>query len=172
MLELNVFVYYLLAYAMGSVRKMRFNIILLAVFTTPLFLAGCGGSGGTNPYDGTWQAVYPPLSSDSTVTDTKITVCGNPPASFNITDAKGTVTITATCTTTLINPATDPPTKTDLPSVTTYAIASVSIVPSQVFGDKDILNAIVNGATFTGQCITTVACSAVSATGETFSMTR
>jgi hypothetical protein len=149
---------------------MRFNVLLLAVFTSPLFLGGCGGGSSTNPYDGTWQAVYPPLSSASSITETKIVNCSNPPAPFTITDAKGSVTITATCTTTLIDPTTN--TSTTYPPEVTYANASVSIVPSQVFGDKDILNATVDGVPFTGECISTVACGATSATGETLGLTR
>ena len=158
---------------------MRFNIILLAVFTTPVFLAGCGGGNSTNPYDGTWQAVYPALSQTSTITDTKTVLCSNPPAALNIADAKGTVTIIATCDTTTYTISTDPTTgiktKTADPG-TPYtqeydAYVSVTIVPSQIFGDKDILNAVVNGATFTGQCISTAACSATSS-GDTLSLTR
>jgi hypothetical protein len=151
---------------------MRFNIILLAVFTSPAFLAGCGGGGGTNPYDGTWQAVYPPLSSPSTISDTKIVSCSNPPAPFTITDAKGSVTITATCNTYLIDNTVSPPTSTLIGTDTTYANASISIVPSQVFGDKDILNATVDGVTFTGQCISTIACGATSAAGDSLGLTR
>jgi hypothetical protein len=158
---------------------MRFNVILLAVFTSPVFLAGCGGSGGTNPYDGTWQAVYPALSQPSSITDTKTVLCDNPPATLNMTDAKGTVTIKATCDTTTytisIDPTTGSATKTadpGTPFTQEYdAYVSVTIVP-QGFGDKDILNATVNGATFTGQCISTVACSAADAAGDTLSLTR
>jgi hypothetical protein len=160
------------AKAKGSERKMRFNIILLAVFTTSLFLAGCGGGGGSNPYDGTWQAVYPPLSSPSSITDTKIVSCVNPPVPFVITGAKGSVTLTATCKTYKIDNTVTPPTSTLIGTDTTYANASVSIVPSQVFGDKDILNATVDGVAFTGQCISTIACGAVSLAGDSLGLTR
>jgi len=151
---------------------MRFNIILLAVFTSPVFLAGCGGGSSSNPYDGTWQAVYPPLSSPSSVSDTQIVSCSNPPTPFTITDAKGSVTITATCETYQIDKSTSPPTSTLIDTATTYANASVSIVPSQVFGDKDILNATVDGVPFTGECISTIACGAASTTGDTLGLTR
>ena len=156
---------------------MRFNVILFAVSSSLLVLAGCGG-GSKNPYDGTWEAAYPALSKTSSISDTKTVVCSNPPAALVITNSEGTVTISATCVTTTYTISTDPTTgavtKTaDTPITEIYiANTSVSIVPGPTFEDKDILNAIVNGVTFTGQCISTIACSAVSSTGETLSLTR
>ena len=157
---------------------MRFKIPLLAVFTIPLFLAGCGGGDNTNPYDGTWQAVYPPLSSSSIISDTKTVICSNPPATLIIKDSAGSGTLSATCTTTIITIATDPvtgtitTTSTPYPPQIAYANFSISIEAKQNINGKDVLNAVVNGVTFTGQCISTIACSAVSTTGDTLSLTR
>lgn len=156
---------------------MRFKITLLAGFTIPLFLAGCGGD-NTKPYDGTWAAVYPPLSSSSIISPDKTVICSNPPATLIIKDSAGSGTITATCTTTIITTSTDPTTgavtttSTPYPPQVTYANISVSIEAKKNTNEKDVLHAIVNGATFTGQCISTVACSAASATGDTLSLTR
>jgi hypothetical protein len=150
---------------------MRFRKMLLAAFTIPLFLAGCGGGDNTNAYDGTWQAVYPPLSKDSTISDTKTVFCNNPGGTLIIKDSAGTATLSATCTTT-ITVAGTPPTTTTYPAVTTYATVGVNIVAKTGIDQKDVLNAVVNGVTFTGTCISTVTCSAASTAGDTLSLTR
>jgi hypothetical protein len=159
----------------GSARDMRSKIILLAVFTFPLFLEGCGGE-STTPYDGTWQAVYPALSSASTVTDTKTVYCDNPPVALTVKNSTGTGTFVATCTTTIITKSTDPvtgqvtTTSTPYPPTATYANFSVSFEAKS--NAPDVLHAIVNGVAFTGQCISTVACSAASGAGDTLGLTR
>ena len=153
---------------------MRFQIILLAVLITPLFLAGCGGE-NAHPYDGTWEAVYPSLSSASSViSDTEVTLCSAPPATLIIKDAAGTTTQSATCQTTITTPAISgvPATTTVYPPQIIYANIGVSIRSSDVAGEKDVINAVVNGSTLTGQCISTAACAAVSAAGDTLSLTR
>jgi len=135
---------------------MRFKIILLAVFTSTLYLAACGG-GYTNPYDGTWMAVYPVSSS---VTQTCLTTPGN----LIIKDGAGTATQLTDCTTVAASGV--PSTKR-----TDAYIIGVSIEGTNVNSGKDVLNAIVNGITFTGQCISTVSCSAVSGSNS-LSLTR
>jgi hypothetical protein len=154
--------------------KMR----LLALCAVPLLLTACGGGDNTNPYDGTWQAVYPPLNKDSTITDTKTVLCDNPGGALVIKDSKGTTTLSAQCTTTIITSSTDPTTGavTTTPSlpytVITNADISVSIEAKKAVDQKDVLNATVNGVTFTGQCISTISCSATSAAGDTLGLTR
>ena len=161
-------------------REMRFKLTLLATFIASLFLSACGGGVNNQPYDGTWTAVYPNASIASTFSNTKIVVCNTPPAALVIVQAKGTTTQSSSCTTTTIVPAIifsgSPPVVIPevrtvfAPQVISYYI-SVNVEPSNVIGGKDVLRAIVNGASFTGLCISTIACSAVSA-GDTLSLTR
>ena len=155
---------------------MRFKIAL-TVFTVPLFLAGCGGGDNTHPYDGTWAAVYPAAAITSTISPTQTFLCSTPPATLIIKDSAGTTTQNSTCITTVITPAASGVAATSItysPQITNNNI-SVNIAPSRISGGKDVLNAIVNGATFTGQCISTVGCAAVSAAvsaAATLSLTR
>ena len=152
-----------------GIRKMRLNIILLAVITLSILLTACGGS-NSNPYDGTWQAVYPTLNGTSTVTATQEIDCTETPGVLVIRDSAGSTTISATCTTTLIDSTTSPPTYTPLPSVTSDVYVSVNIATNPS-GGNDILHAVVNGVTFTGQCISTRACGAANGT-DTLGLTR
>lgn len=146
---------------------MRFKIILLAVFTSTLYLAACGG-GYTNPYDGTWTAVYP-VNVSSSITATQTIQCGTIPGTLTIKDGAGTTTQYTTCTTTIL--ATSGVPATTFPPQTDAYIIGVSIEGTNVNSGKDVLNAIVNGVTFTGQCISTVSCSAVSG-ANSLSLTR
>lgn len=163
---------------MGGGNKMHSNMKLLAVFVVPLLFTGCGGGDNTNPYDGTWAAVYPALSSPSSISDTKIVRCSNPPVTFTIKDSAGSGRLSASCETTIITNSTDPvtgaitKTSTTYPPEVTYANFSITIEANKTINEKDVMNAAVNGATFTGQCISTVACSAVSAAGDTLGLTR
>jgi hypothetical protein len=157
---------------------MRFEKIHLAVFSIPILLAGCGGGESTNPYDGTWQVVYPALTSASIISDTKTVICSNPPTPLNIHNSAGSGTLSATCTTTTFVISTDPvsgvvtKTPTVYPAQVTYANFSITIEPSKTNGAKDTLTAIVNGTPFTGQCMSTIACSAASSAGDTLGLTR
>lgn len=147
---------------------MRFTTILLAVFNIPLFLAACGGD-TANPYDGTWTAVYP-VDVSSSITDNKMIECGTIPGTLVIKDSTGTTTQFTDCTTTFLATSAVPVPPAPFTQTDAYII-SVSIGRSDVPGGNDILNAIVNGVTFIGQCISTIACSAVS--GEnSLSLTR
>lgn len=147
---------------------MRLKIILLALITIPLFLASCGGN-NANVYDGTWILVYPALGKQSSVTPTQSIICNNPPGTINIHNAAGTATVTASCTTTIAATSGVPATSF---TQGTYAYISVSITAAPDIKSKDAFNAIVNGVIFTGQCLSTIACSAVSTAGDTISITR
>ena len=148
---------------------MRFETIMLTALTVPLLLSGCGG-GSEHVYDGTWQAVYPALSKQSTVSDTTSTLCGNPPVSFTISGEKGTVTLIGTCTKSNFDTATS--SWISLPPETSYAIASIHIELHRNLNEKDVMNAVVNGVPFTGSCISTNSCSALSAAGESIGISR
>lgn len=140
---------------------MRFNTTWLAVVA--LVLAGCGGGRYNNPYDGTWSAVYP-VANTSSVTATQTVYCDTPPAPLTLKDGAGTTTVYSTCTTTTLATTTAPEKKFD-PVVTYYQI-SVAI------DGNGVVNAMVSGVTFTGQCISNVGCPSASAAGDTLSVTR
>jgi len=148
---------------------MRFQISLFALFTSLLFLAACGG-GYTNPYDGTWMAVYPDQSHKSSKTDTEVTVCGTTPGTLVIKDGVGNTIQTIDCTTTYLATSAVPSPPPPFTESWAYIIG-VSIERSNVVGGKDILNAIMNGSRLTGHCISTVACEASDGT-NTLSLTR
>lgn len=167
-LKLSMFAWRLFFNITGSAKIMRFQTILLAVFIFPLFLAACGG-GYTHPYDGTWMAVYP-VDVSSSITDTKMVECGTTPGTLVIKDGTGTTTQLTTCTTTYLATSSVPSPPPPFSQIDAYVI-SVSIDRSDAPSGNDVLNAIVNGVTFIGQCISTFACSATS--GEnSLSLTR
>ena len=147
---------------------MHSNMRLLAVFIVPLLFTACGGGDNPRPYDGTWTAVYP-VDVSSSITDTKMIECGTIPGTLVIKDGKGTTTQFTTCTTTIL--ATSGVPATTFPPQTDAYFISVSIDRSAASGGNDVLNAIVNGVTFIGQCISTLACSAVSG-ANSLSLTR
>jgi hypothetical protein len=149
---------------------MRFKISVHAFFAVALFLTGCGGDSNT-PYDGTWAAVYPALSKESTITDTKTVFCSTPPATLTINNSVGSTTQACTCVTSVVTSGV-PPTSTVVGTEITYATISVSIEPNPVSGGKDVLKAVVNGVQLTGTCISTSACSAASIAGDTLGLTR
>jgi len=166
---------------------MRTNAILLLVLPASAMLTGCGGGNSSSPYDGTWQAVYPSAGITSTFTETKVVECNTPPATLIIDKAAGTTIQSSTCTTTLIVPAipavldnTGAVVTPGVPEVrTTYAPQQIDYYIGVVIGPQatgggnyDVVQAIVNGVSFTGECITTSACSAVSPDGNTLSLTR
>ena len=144
---------------------MRLKKAFLAALMIPLFLTGCGGGHYDNPYDGTWSAVYP-VADLSSISPTQTVLCNNPPATLTIKDGVGTTTQNATCTTTIITVSTAGTTTTSYPPQIYSFDISVSI------DGNGVINAIVNGVTFTGQCISSVGCSALSAAGNALSVTR
>lgn len=141
---------------------MRSKNSLLAAFTVSLFLAGCGGGSYTNPYDGAWSVSYP-VENNSSVTATQVVLCSNPSVPLTIKDGMGTTTINASCTTTILATATTP--ASSYTQGTTYDV-------SVFINGKGVIDAIVNGAPFTGQCISTAGCGAASTVGKTLSLTR
>lgn len=140
---------------------MRSKTTLPAAFTISLFLGGCGG-GFSNPYDGSWSAVFP-VADKSAISATETVLCNTVPAPLVLRDGAGSTTQSVTCTTTILATATTP--------VQTYLQASDYHISVSIDG-KGVVNASVNGATFTGQCISTAGCSAASAAGDTLSLTR
>ncbi|HEY0665613.1 MAG TPA: hypothetical protein VGD24_06075 [Gallionella sp.] len=144
---------------------MRFKTILHAACSIPLLLAGCGGGHYKNPYDGTWSVVYP-VADLSSISATQTVLCNTPPATLVITDGAGTTTQSSTCITTIITATTAGTTTTVYPAQIYNFNISVSI------DGNGVVNAIVNGTTFTGQCISSVGCSATSEAGNTLSVTR
>jgi hypothetical protein len=114
----------------------------------------------------------PPLSKDSSSSASTKVICSNPGTSIVISNSAGTARLTATCTTELYDTTTTPPTLISTDTQTSYADVGVNIVAQKGNDQKDVVNAIVNGVTFTGICISTSACSAVSTTGEALSLTR
>jgi hypothetical protein len=142
---------------------MWFKTILPAAFAIPLLLTGCGGGHYDNPYDGnTWQAVYP-IADISAASDTQTIVCNNPPAPLTLKDGAGTTTQTATCTTTIFATATH--------AAITNTQANYYIISVAIDGNG-VVDASVNGTTFTGQCISMVSCPSASAAGAALSVTR
>lgn len=153
---------------------MRFNTpLLFAVLSISLFLAGCGGAGGsTTPYDGTWAASYSGLSQKSTITDTQSVKCDFIPATLIIRQSTGSATQATRCVTSAITAASGvPPTSTVMFIQSTLAYISISISPDNTTGNPDVVKAIVNGVTFTGKCISNDACAAATA-DETLNLTR
>lgn len=168
---------------------MRTNAILLLVLPASAMLTACGGgSSNSSPYDGTWQAVYPSAGITSTFTDTKVVECNTPPATLIIDKAAGTTIQSSTCITTSIVPAEPAVFDINTGAVITPAVPEVrtTYTPQQIDyyigvviepmatggGNYDVVQAIVNGVSFAGECITTSACSAVSPDGNTLSLTR
>lgn len=144
------------------IRKMRLKTALLAIFTAPLLLTGCGGGHYSNPYDGSWSAVFP-SEDKSSISATEVIQCGNPPAPLTIKDGAGTTTQTMTCITDILDAA---------GAITSSYTNNYYYDISVAIDGKGVINAIVNGAPLTGQCISNIGCSAVSTTGKTLSVTR
>lgn len=121
-------------------------VSLIIVFV----LSGCFGDGGSSKaYDGTWTAVFadsgagfPPAASGATVSCT----LPSPLPTITLVDGIGSTSQTDPCTGT--------------GGVDAYYSISVAITPST--GD---VNAIVNGGTFSGKCISTQGCAATGAMG-------
>jgi len=154
----------------------------LLFISAPVLLSGCGGGSSSSPYDGTWQAVYPSLSIASSYTETKEVDCNTPPATLRIENTSGTTVQTTTCVTRLYSASIAPTATTAAvprallstsPASNTQAYIGVRIEPKATgSGNYDVLHAVVNGVSFTGECITTSSCSAASPTGITLGLTR
>lgn len=146
---------------------MQFKKVLFPAFILPLILSSCGGS-NSQPYDGNWTGIYISPDITSTFSTTQTKVCNTVPAALVIDKAKGTATQYTTCTTTLID---GNGVQTIYAPQTFAYFISINIEASKIAGNKDVLNAIVNGVSYTGECISTIACSAESVTSS-LSFTR
>lgn len=131
---------------------MRFKITSIVELIVPVFialiLAGCFTGGGGPTYDGLWNVAY----TDSSVTPASGVVCveSNPPATMTLVNGAGSTTQINYCT----------------PGPNQLYLISVAVTTS-----TGVVNAIVNGAPLTGQCISAVGCSAQSGT-KLLSLTR
>lgn len=141
---------------------MRFKITSIFELIVPvliaLLLAGCFTGGGGGPtYDGTWTAAYvdssftlPAAASGATVTCSVQT----PLPTITLVNGAGSTKQTNTCIGTI--------------SGTQQFIYLISVA---VTTSTSVVNAIVNGAPLTGQCISAVGCAAQSGT-KSLSLTR
>ena len=126
---------------------MRFQITLLVAIIS-ILLTACGGDpGGHNPYDGVWtltmgNITYLPGPTGSTAT------CSIPPASITLANGAGTVTSIEACNFT---------TTTASAVTTTTAVANI---PTAVNLTGTTVQAIVNGSSYSGTCISQNGCSA------------
>jgi len=141
---------------------MRFHAIVIAALITPLFLTGCGGDpGGHNPYDGVWTMSY-----DTGIANTSTTSCTIPTASITLTNGAGSTTQIETCVYTqsiIIGGASGVITTT---TSTTDLLTAINI-------NGQGMQAIVNGNTYSGKCISQNGCSAQEGTGVgSITMTR
>jgi hypothetical protein len=131
---------------------MRFKKTLILELIIPFFiaflLAGCFGDGGGPTYDGTWKVGY----TDSGFSAGSGVVCtvSNPPATITLANGVGSTTQIDYCT----------------PGPNYLHLISVAVTTS-----TGVVNAIVNGAALTGQCISAVGCAAQSGT-KSLSLTR
>ncbi len=150
-----------------EVREMRFRITSIIGVVVPvlasLFLAGCLTGGGGGPtYDGTWTVGYvdsgftpTPAVTGATVTCTVQT----PLPTITLTNGTGSTSQTNTCISTTA-------TSGVVGTQTLIYLISVAVTTS-----TSAVNAIVNGAPLTGQCISALGCAAQSGT-KSLSLTR
>jgi len=149
---------------------MRFQMVLIAALIISLFLAGCGGSGKSD-YDGNWTASYtdpasvPVVNNGQSITQT--VSCASPTATITLVNGSGSTKQTQTCVITTTDTVTTPATTTTATQTTDFLISAA------INGSTSVMNAVVNGAPLSGQCISTVGCSAQAATGTgALSLTR
>jgi hypothetical protein len=133
---------------------MRFQITLFAGLIS-ILLAACGGDpGGHNPYDGAWTASY-----DTGITNTADSVCSVPTASITLTNGAGSYQQIETCQLFTI-----------ISSVAQTTTVATDLLTSVAISGQGI-KAIVNGNTFSGNCVSQNGCSAQADAGGKGSMT-
>ncbi len=137
---------------------MKSKIALFLELSLSLFiialLSGCFGDGGTANYDGTWTAG---VADSATVTISGVAatcVVSMPLPTITLTNGTGSTSQINICSASGVAP--------------TNYIYLVSVAINDSTG---VMNAIVNGAALTGQCISSVGCSAQAAT-LSLSLTR
>lgn len=121
---------------------MRVQIALFLALAVALSQTGCGGGVGGSDYDGSWAVSYNGAAT---------TGCTNPIGTIFLAQAQGSAQLTQTCTTGAASSV-----------VSTSSGLSISVA---INGSTGVMNAIVNGAAFTGKCISTTGCSAQASTG-------
>src|SRR5665647_1302554 len=122
----------------------------IVALMTPLFLAGCGGDpGGHNPSDGIWTISY-----NTGQANTPNTTCSIPDSSVTLVNGAGSTTLTETCLVSVIDVN---GIVTSTTTVTTALLTSVNITSG--------IKAIVNGNTYSGQCVSQNGCSAQATSG-------
>lgn len=140
---------------------MKSKIALFLELTVALLfvslLSGCFGDGGVAIYDGTWtvgfvdSAFVPPTpASGATVTCSVQT----PLPTVTLVNGVGSTTQTDTCTDTTTGPQ-----------------QFIYLISVAIENSTGAVNAIVNGSPLTGQCISSIGCSAQAGTGS-LSLTR
>lgn len=139
-------------------RKQFLEVIVSVSFISMVFLAGCGGGG--SQYDGPWTAVYtdsalvlPVAASGATVACTT----QNPIPTITIYNGSGSVVQNDPCTGTAANPG-------GVLNLTYNISVAINVATGAV-------QAVVNGSTLTGQCISSQGCAAQSGSGS-LSLTR
>lgn len=137
---------------------MRIQITLF-VGIISILLAACGGDpGGHNPYDGIWTLTFGSITPPTGPAGSTAT-CSIPPASITLANGAGTATPIENCTYT--TPASG------------VVATSTSNLATAVNLSGITVQAIVNGSTYSGKCISQNGCSAQETTGAgTFTMIR
>ena len=123
---------------------MRFQITLFAAIIS-ILLTACGGDpGGHNPYDGVWTltigSIIPPVGPTGTTP-----FCSIPAASITLSNGAATTTMIESC---------------DFIAASGVVSSSTSNLPTAVNISGTTVQAIVNGNSFSGTCISQNGCSA------------
>ncbi|MBI5890999.1 MAG: hypothetical protein HZB47_10005 [Nitrosomonadales bacterium] len=139
---------------------MRFKTTLMVALITPVFLAGCFGSGGSSnvggtDYDGNWPnvAFVNPDVVDPAPGTNQTMICSQPPVAMTIVNGYGSTMQLRSCQAYTTGTSTPVGVQQNF-----YYLISVSILPG------NIVNAEVNGLPLTGKCLSPVGCYAVAGT--------